>query len=155
MIASTHLAVGAAVGLTVQKCLSESSSPEKLFWAFVVGVASHVVLDALPHKEYTVDGLRLWLVLLVETGVVFALVLSLQNSLLLNLLIFFGMAGGAIPDLIELSYRYFVKWPLLVNLGSKIHIFHGTIPTGLEVNFYFQLLIAFAAIILVKFKPAF
>lgn len=154
MIAVTHLAVGAASGLMVQRCLSsDASNPEKLFLAFTVGFASHLVLDAFPHQEYSFGGSRLGLVLFVEITTIFVLLLSPESSLLTNAVVFCGMAGGALPDLIELIHRYVINWHWLDNLGSKIHFCHGAIPLGFEVNFPIQILIALVAVIIVKLKP--
>ncbi|KKS13752.1 MAG: hypothetical protein UU70_C0009G0002 [Candidatus Yanofskybacteria bacterium GW2011_GWA1_41_6] len=157
MIASTHLAVGAAAGLAIQRCLSlDTSDPEKLFWSFAAGFASHLVLDALPHKEYSINGVRLWPVLLLEIGIVFALVLSSKNSLPLNLLLFLGMAGGALPDVIELVYDYMFKWPWLNNLGRVIHLSHygSQNYAGYVFNFYFQIILALLSVVFVRIKPA-
>jgi len=43
MDATPHLALGAALGMRVRNALA----------AFLLGVASHAVLDALPHFNYT------------------------------------------------------------------------------------------------------
>lgn len=155
MIASTHLAVGAATGLVVQKCLSsEASELEKLFWAFTAGFVSHLILDVLPHQEYYFRGAKLGLILFVETMAMFVLLLSSpSNSLLTNIIIFFGMAGGALPDVIGLVHVYVFNWPWLGNLGSKVHFYHGAIPTGFMISFYFQSLITFFAVVLVKLRP--
>ena len=150
-----HLAVGAAAGLTVQRCLSsDTSSPERLFWAFAAGFASHIVLDALPHKEYPIVGLRLWLVLLAEIGCVFTLVLSSRNSLLLNLLIFLGMAGGAIPDVVGLVYANIFNWPWLNSLSKIIHILHfrSQSYSGFVFNLYIQVILAILTVLFVRFK---
>lgn len=153
MTASTHLAVGAVVGLTTQRFLSsDASDPEKLFWAFVAGFASHLVLDAFPHQEYHLSDAKLGLVLFVEITAILILFLSARNSLLVNAIIFFGMAGGALPDVIDLVHAHIVSWPWLGWLGSKIHFCHGVVPTRHVVSFYFQSLITLAAVILVKLK---
>jgi len=155
LIASTHLAVGAAAGLTVQRCLSsDASNPEKLFWAFVAGFVSHIFLDALPHQEYSLERTELGCLLFLEITAVLALLLSPYSSLLANAVVLFGIAGGAIPDVPGLAYKYVVNWPWLGNLGSKIHFCHGVAPMGFEVNFYLQSLITLAAVILVKLKSA-
>jgi hypothetical protein len=157
MIASTHLAVGAAAGLMAQMFLSANASNlERLFWAFTAGVVSHVVLDALPHREYPINGLKLGLVLLAEISVVFALVLSSWNTLLLNSLIFFGMAGGAIPDVIELVYFYLFSWSWLSNLGKVIHYFHhrNQASAGFVFSFNAQVILAILAAIFVRSRSA-
>ncbi len=156
MIASTHLVVGAAAGLAVQRCLSlDVSNSEKLFWAFIAGFASHLILDALPHKEYSIHGLQLWLVLLIETSIAFAFTLFLQNNLLLILLIFLGMVGGALPDVIELVYFHMFNWSWLGSLGRIIHFCHSKnqVNSVLIFNFYTQVILAMLAIVFVRFIP--
>lgn len=154
MTASTHLAVGAAVGLVAQRCLSFSvSDPEKLFWAFVAGFSSHIILDAFPHQEYGFGDSKLGLVLLVEVTAIIVLLISPSRSLMTNAVIFFGMAGGALPDVIELAHRYVINWHWLDVLGSKIHFCHGTIPLGFTVSFNFQLFMALIAVLIVRLRP--
>lgn len=156
MTASTHLAVGAAVGLTVHHgCLSvDAGNPERLFWAFAAGFVSHLVLDAFPHQEYALEGTKLGVVLLVEIVVIFGILLSPSSSLLTNAIIFFGMVGGAVPDTMNLVYRNIVSWPWIESVGLKIHFCHGAIPIGFAVDFYLQALVALIAVILVRFRLA-
>ena len=157
MTASTHLAVGAATGLVAQEFLSPNASvPEKLFWSFTAGFISHMVLDAIPHQEYVIDGFQLGAMILLETGIVFALVLSVRNSLLINSIIFFGMAGGALPDGIELVYLYILSWDWLRVLGGIIHLSHYKKPisSGFVLNFYLQAVLAVIAVVFVKWKLA-
>lgn len=155
MTASTHLAVGAVVGLSVQKFLSaDASNPEKLFWAFVAGFFSHLVLDALPHQEYSFIGSKLGVILLIEIVVMHVLLLSSRSSLMVNAIIFLGMVGGALPDVIDLVYLHFLNWPWLEDLGLKIHFFHGAIPVRFKISFFIQFLVAFLAVIFVRSKPA-
>ena len=156
MIATTHLAVGAASGLAVQNLLyPDASAGEKVLISFVAGFLSHLVLDAVPHREYTADGLLLWTILAVEIAAVFLCVLSPHNNRLVNLIIFAGMAGGALPDFLGLSYRYFLQWPLLAESGKTMHFFHFCrAPAGLELNYHIQVLIALIAVIFVRSESA-
>jgi len=154
LTASTHLAVGAAFGLTAQRCLSSSvSDPEKLFWSFAAGFVSHILLDAFPHQEYSFGGTKLGIVLFVEITAMLVLLLSPDRPLMTNAIIFFGMVGGALPDVIELAHRYIVNWPWLDALGTKIHFCHGTISLGPMVNFNTQFLVALIAVIFVRLRP--
>lgn len=154
MTASTHLAVGAAVGLTAQRFLSSCvSNPEKLFWAFVAGLASHLFLDAFQHQEYGFGGTKLGWVLLVEITVMIVLLLSPSRSLVTDEVIFFGMAGGALPDVIELTHRYVINWHWLNVLGSKIHFCHGAISLGFTLSLNFQLFMALIAVLVVRLRP--
>lgn len=154
MVASTHLAGGAAAGVLAQGLLSpDSNSIEKIAVSFGAGFLSHLLLDAFPHQEYGVGGIKLVAALFVEITTVLVLLLSPRNSSLANAVVFFGMAGGAIPDMIGLAYENVVSWTWLGNLGSKIHFYHGAVPLGFEFNFYFQSLATLIFIILVKLRP--
>lgn len=155
MIATTHLAVGAAAAVAVQTVLPDGAgTAEKLAVSFVAGFISHLVLDAFPHEEYTITGIQLWSILSLEIAAVFLLVLSWGNSRLANGIIFIGMAGGALPDFIELAHAYLIKWPLLSSIGRIFHLYHGAIPIASEVGFPYQILMAAIAIIFVKYKSA-
>ena len=153
MIASTHLAVGAISGLYVQKYLPpQSGILERMAVGFCAGVMSHIIVDAVPHQEYTVQGLKLGVVLLVEIGFIFAFVFYFSRESAVNWIIFGGMAGGAVPDLLGLVYRYIVAWGWLDSLSGLVHLLHGEVPIGLEVSFSFQILLAMLAILLVKLR---
>lgn len=155
MTASFHLAGGAAAGILAQGILpSDSSNIEKIAISFGAGFLSHLLLDAFPHQEYSFGGAKLGLMLFLEITAILVLLLSPSNSLLVNAVIFFGMVGGAMPDMIELAYIYVLNWSWLGNLGSAAHFFHGDMPTGLKVNLYFQALITIVAVIFVKSQPA-
>jgi hypothetical protein len=83
----THLAVGAAVGT-----LTGGRGP-----AFILGLASHIPLDVLPHYEFE----KLW----VEVVVVAA---ALGAMLFLGMAgsgIFWGAVGAVAPDLENLLWR--------------------------------------------------
>lgn len=153
MIASAHLAIGVAVGFTAQNYLpSNASNPKKLAIAFVGGIISHLMLDAFPHEEYTSKGPSLWLILFTEIVFVSVLTLSPKDTLFINAIIFLGMLGGALPDLVSIA-RDFLGWVWLNRLTQPIHYFHGRIPT-LEASFTFQVLLALLAVIFVKLiKP--
>ena len=154
MIATTHLAVGAASGLAAQSLLSsEADMTEKAIIAFTVGFISHLVLDAIPHREYAVSGFTLWAILSVEIAAVFLLILSPSNQLITSLIIFAGMAGGALPDFAGLAYQYFLRWPLFAAFGQTVHFFHfRRASPSLELGYLTQVIIAAVAIIFVKFK---
>ncbi len=156
MNASAHLAVGAAAGLAAQSFLpSGAGGPERLFCAVAAGFMAHIVLDIVPHKEYVIEGLNLWSVLFAETAAVFFLVLSSQNSPLLNLLIFFGMSGGAVPDLIRMSSEHFGwNWFRVLNMVISQFHFKGESYLGFRFDFLDQSIVAMFAVIFVKSRPA-
>lgn len=151
MIASTHLAGGAAAAVLVQRFLPvDSSMSTRLGAAVVAGIASHVILDAPIHKEYTITRWELWRMLFIESGVVFLVLMHPFADWPRNAILFAGMVGGALPDLITMSARR-LQWPWLGSIGKTLHAFHGWFPMGFEMGFCLQLLIALTAIILVKF----
>ena len=153
LIASTHLAVAAASGLYVQKHLPpQSSLLERMAAGFCAGVASHIIVDSLRHKEYSIQGLELGVVLLVEIVSVFAPVFYFSRKPPVNLIVFLGMAGGAVPDLLGLSFSYVVSWRWLDFLSGLVHLTHGKISLGFEVGFVIQVILAILAVLFIKFK---
>lgn len=137
MLFITHAIVGAAVG-------SVTGNP---YSGFLMGVASHHVLDAIPHFDqgtfYTTrnkpnyigvtpedisaafSSRRDWLVLVVDVVlacVVFSVVLSYRPDNLLALLS--GALGGLAPDLIDSSPLWSKKLREKFSLLKKYHSFH-------------------------------
>ena len=154
MTVSLHLAAGAATGVAIQKYLPpDVSLPERAFCAFVAGLLSHIFLDAFPHQEYSSGGRVLWAFILGETGLVFALVLLPVDNFVAGAIIFFGMAGGALPDVLELLYTYFFRQEWLASLSAICHLgVHGMVPLSFRVNFWWQSLTAFIFALFVIFK---
>ncbi|KKR02538.1 MAG: hypothetical protein UT29_C0001G0018 [Candidatus Yanofskybacteria bacterium GW2011_GWA1_39_13] len=153
MTASTHLAVGAMAGLLVQKYLPNAGKSEKLFFGFAAGFVSHLLLDTFPHQEYSIGGIELGAVLFAEIAFAFSMCLSFRQPLLVNAIIFLGMVGGAMPDVVYFANRHLLSWAQLGDLGSIIHLFsHDAVPLGFDVSIYFQLLLAFGAYCFVKLK---
>ncbi len=154
MIASAHLACGAASGIFVQKYL-----PPRFYWisrclaAFVAGLASHVILDAWPHWEYMQYGSRLWAILLVETFVVLFCLLNRHRSRIMNIVIFCGMVGGAVPDLALLVWEKLFLWEPLLYFYFAMHIFHGSLPF-FKIGLVLQIFLSVLAVIYVKSKSA-
>lgn len=150
MIASAHLIVGAAAGLAVQNNLPLFGLVGKGTIGFLAGVVSHLLLDAVVHGEYPVQGYKLGLVLLLELVFVFALIFTLPRSSSVNLVIFLAMFGAALPDLFHLIHDYLIGWKWLMSASQVIHLFHGKIFLGFEINFFFQFLISFAGLIILR-----
>jgi len=112
MVATTHLVVGSAIG-------SHVDAP---WLAFVLGFASHHLLDAVPHLDYG-DICN-------KKGVPFTtwLYIGIDFTISLVLLIFFmttpnhhpelmwGALGSLLPDIIDnnpLWLHYTRRWPVL------------------------------------------
>lgn len=154
MIASTHLAVGAAVGLAVQYCLpSHLGDAKKLVFACAAGIASHILLDSFPHEEYRVRGFDLGLLLFFETAFIITILFSPEDALIVSGIIFFGMVGGALPDLFNFA-RDFTGWQWLARFCGIIHYSHGSIPVG-QISITAQILITTASVIFSRWiKPA-
>ena len=153
MIASAHLVVGAASGLMVQKYLPlQYGILERVAIGFCAGVASHILTDALPHQEYTVEGYSLMLVVALEVSAVFWLVFSLNIPTATFLVVFGAMSGAALPDFFSFVYRHVIQLPPLAFFSWLFHIYHGELPIGFELSITAQILIALATILLVRYK---
>lgn len=154
MIAFTHLAVGAASGLAVSNTFSKSGFIKKISAIFIVGLASHVVLDSFPHSEYPLDGYVLGLVLAFETLLLMVLVLVPPWLRRVNTIMFVAMLGAAFPDLCSLMYAHLVPSDIINKMDWALHSFHAKRTHGFKVNLLFQVLIGLGAILYVKFKTA-
>ena len=86
MCTLTHLAVGGAVGVWT----------ENGALAFALGVASHVVLDAVPH--YDIEDFR------IDVGLTLAGFLVLLGLGYWGTPVFWGAVGGVIPDVENLLW---------------------------------------------------
>jgi len=112
MIATTHIIAGSAIG-------SQVDAP---WLAFVLGFASHHLLDAVPHLDYGDIGNK--------KGVPFTTWLYIGMDLTVGALLLayfihtphhqpglvWGALGGLLPDIIDNSplwLRYTRRWPLL------------------------------------------
>lgn len=154
MTASLHLAAGAAAGAAVKEYLfPDAELSGKMFWAFVAGVASHALLDMFPHQDYELDVFVLRTVVLAEAVLVLAFVLPLAGSFTAGLILFSGVVGGALPDLLGAVCDNFFKHLWLANLGSFLHLYsHGIIPFPFKINFWWQSLMAAILVLFVRIK---
>ena len=145
MIASTHLAVGAASSIIGQKYIQTHWS--KKYWlgiAVAMGLMSHIVLDAFPHWEYQKEWP--WLLVIVETLIVFCFILSPKNKPIVNLILFCGMLGGAFPDLLSR-----IPLNLALSANNFIHLYHESLPIPVA-TLYVQIFLALIGILFVKLK---
>ena len=154
MIASAHLACGAAVSIYIQKYLPVSFREIlRYIAAFLAGIVSHILMDAWPHWEYFQHGHKLFIILLIEMALVFAGVFSTRMSRMAAGIVFMGMVGGATPDLSIIILKNFFPWNSLLYFNSTIHVFHGFVPI-FEANWLFQVILAVLAIVYLKLKLA-
>lgn len=87
MTVITHMAVGAAVGTVTDRGLV----------AAVLGLASHVPLDVLPHYEFE----KMW----VEVAVVAAFFAAMLAAGMGGTGVFWGAVGAVLPDAENLLWR--------------------------------------------------
>ena len=146
MIASTHLAIGAVSGMIVGRI----NKPKVDIWnlmagALIAGIASHIILDAIPHAEYLdyiINRTLLFnIVVLIELIAVSLIVLNLKTSSDVPLLMTLGLIGAAIPDGIVTCGK-FLDWGWMINLGNLLHLFHANQHSPLEVSFSGQIVLA-------------
>lgn len=118
MLATPHLLIGAAVATKV---------PEALPAALAV-IVLHLVLDAVPHKDY-IDKPKLTPsnVLLVVGDVLVAL--ALFFALVKPALWFYAFGIGIVavlPDIVEFPGHFWSKWWELPGI-KRLHYWHGKI----------------------------
>ena len=158
MIATTHLAVGAAVGLWGARAVGElidleSTSVQtavQLCSAFIFGTLSHLVLDAIPHNESIyASGLGKWPALLTELIIIFNVIFWFCYVRELNvLLVFFGMAGGAWLDCVDLLLDLgFPKNFLFSTIMDFHNYFHSQYTLEPFPSLSIQVLVAIVALI--------
>lgn len=166
MIATTHLAVGANAGLWAGRLVGGWVSADlladeagsalvqtvaQLGTAFIVGTISHFALDAIPHNEaiyHSRYGERP--VLAIELTIIFSIIFWICYTRNLSFpVIFFGMAGGACPDLFYMVSALLPGHNYLVDLVNQFHNYcHASFEVGPMPSLPIQLLIAVVAIIL-------
>lgn len=154
MTAPAHYAIGAASALLIQNYLpAESSHETRIACALVAAIASHVVADAIPHAEHFLKGWHLALELIIETMVMFVVLVGASRSPIVAAIILAGMVGAAIPDGLHML-RECVGWPILSWVDDKLHFYHGKIFFLLYVNLRVQLAITILCSIFVRIKSA-
>jgi len=142
MILTTHILGAAAMTRPLA-----GSNPLVLF---VVAIASHFILDAIPHRDYRLDsvirngegkqarvlGVRydhVWwdITKLLIDGLVGAgaLFYIMQPPLTVSGVLPFVLTviGAALPDFLQLVFWFFPKWPI-----ALIHRFHKWVHTPHE-----------------------
>ncbi|MFA5386381.1 MAG: hypothetical protein WC297_01840 [Candidatus Paceibacterota bacterium] len=121
MILTPHILVGAAIGLKIK-------NP---WLGFLAGLISHLILDAIPHREYgqedsgkKIKAMRFSTILkvLLDISIGFGLIYSVYviKPFIIN---FWAIAGVILPDIISgLSWQFPNKFFTVL---TKFHLFHA------------------------------
>jgi len=140
LIASTHLTVGAAVGVLSYRYVLKTDSIWGIGWVVAAGIVSHFLLDMIPHSEeelYRPSGAEQWMpiILSLELGLTFLAIYfcgakswsaNYQNTCLMA-----GMMGGALPDMPHVVINTLkVNWQWLQTIDQVNVFFH----TSAHVN---------------------
>ncbi|MBI2674183.1 MAG: hypothetical protein HYX22_00375 [Candidatus Yanofskybacteria bacterium] len=147
MNASTHLAVGATVGLWCARMaavLVSHKPPQvqltvQIGVALVAGTLSHLALDAIPHNDGIYKtALGTAPVLIPELAIAFGAIFAFVFIRGLDpLIVFAGVVGAAWPDLF-----------LMLNVNVSIHeVLHSLHKPGLVGSMAVQLVIAIVALV--------
>ena len=151
MILSTHAIVGAALS---------SFIPDHPALSFCVGVASHFLIDAIPHSDYPLTSisigrsrsaltfnrflLRDLFMLSADAAIGVAVALSLYPGSGCRLAVLSGAFGAILPDPLQLLYRLFPKEPL-----RSLQHFHVWIHTNRKLSPRFAVVSQLAFVLLV------
>jgi hypothetical protein len=139
VLVTNHVLSGALIGAAVRKPLP----------AFAVGVASHFVLDAVPHWGDWGDRQRFLRIAVADglAGLAAIGVVAAATPPERRLAVLAGMAGAAVPDLDKPSMLWFGRspWP------GSVDRFHSAIQDEAPDRFGRELTVmaAFAASLLV------
>ncbi len=137
MLATVHALSGLAIGASVD------NAPI----SFALGVASHFVLDMIPHRDFivksedleTIHPSQIWVILadqLVMFGALFFVVPYVWSTIASSLA---GMLGALLPDLIS-SLRLFLPQLNTISIFKKFNIWHNVIQQPPMYNVFIGLL---------------
>jgi len=118
MIISTHIISGGFAGEMLQNPIL----------AFLVGIISHFILDAVPHTDNFMDGKCRWnckqtIFTSVDIFLTIGLLVFLHPALTIHNSFWWGALGGLLPDLIDnvpILRGYLLKYKIV----QKYHAFH-------------------------------
>ena len=164
MIASTHLAAGAAVGALSYRFLFRSDPVYGLVGALILGVASHFALDGIPHSEeeiYKPDGTGQYQFFILSAELMLSLLAiylcgafdpfrSMPNQYLLA-----GMIGAGLPDAPHIIMQALkVDWKFLKMIDQLNSYFHTPLhPASFWQGFIPQIaILAFSLTVLCFLK---
>jgi len=134
MILTPHLLAGAAIG-------SKVNQRRLIFFLIILSLLSHYLLDAIPHLEYDVTGLKNGLNLnfliaagkaLLDFAVGFFIILYLHRKNRSLFYALFGATVALVPDiLIFLSWRInkFAILNKIIDFGTDMHYPGNTITS--------------------------
>lgn len=158
MIASPHIFAGAAIGTAVEKFFPEKPKSLKISAAFMIGVMSHLLMDAIPHSEIYSGYffLSFWEILIFELSLVFFCVFKFVFSKpyrnFNNLVIFSGVLGAMILDVLKLFTDVFQMKLWGLNLINQFHVFiHSRQTISFWPGFIYQILLSVAFFFVIKY----
>lgn len=135
MVLMTHVITGASVSSLV---------PEYPVAGFVFGLASHFILDSIPHWDYKLNSESIspekennfkidknFITDLLKIGIDFLLGLGLVYLFLknFNLAVIFGIVGGVLPDFLWIVSKYLKCEPF-----TSICRFHKFVHSKKDLN---------------------
>jgi hypothetical protein len=107
MVITPHVAVGAALGRGRRSTLAAAG----------IGFASHYLLDAIPHRDYTLEGVPGALRLVVDSTLAGAvLVLVRADRMMVS-----GALAALVPDVLAVSSRHGLPTPAHDRLHEATH----------------------------------
>jgi hypothetical protein len=161
LIASTHIATGALCGALSQYCFNDCPVGVQLGVAISTGIASHFVLDGIPHSEclyeifkYKLSRFRFVLMAEIVLALCIAIFLDIKaiGYPSLGILVTLGgIGGGILPDFAVILTRFFPEFiPNFAYKALKFLAFlnrkaHGMYLIGMECGTVLQFLLAIAA----------
>lgn len=156
MIATAHVMAGLVAGVAA---LSARTAGAMAATGFVLGLLTHVVLDAIPHSDYgSLSRTAVLISVASEIAATFALAWYLMRSRRLPglwIAVPAGLAGAMIPD--AKFARYFLPEPAgswIRDVADRFHApFHAeraTVATGLTFEIVCTVLLFGAFLLLLR-----
>lgn len=152
MIASPHLSTGAVISKLASK-FSKGGLFFNLILSFILGIASHILMDMIPHTEYIeLFGRYFLLALALDLFYVLCFVYFLGASRpdnnRGNYILWAGLIGSTLPDVPGLIIEIFkINWIWLNKLEGFIQFFHAHYSLGLLIGFYYQIFLSFVLLL--------
>jgi hypothetical protein len=145
MIASLHVATGAAIGIAAARTIRPRAL--QVFVAIVVGIGGHLLMDAIPHSDYGFLPMSIvaWVGLgeaFVAIGVV-ALLARRKLGVGEWLPVSAGVAASMAPD-VKFAVRVFVPQyeEAVTRVTDAVHGLHATRPLHIWLAFGGEVILA-------------